>query len=119
MKFRKIRENFAKYAILSPQLNLEEENSNHTIKGMNKYVTRGVGNQQLPQGRFTATQFYDQNNGILQPRTVSKEEREAIEEKLKKPLDFDKVSLKPGFGRSGKVCYDFVEKQTPVSTQHA
>ena len=71
---------------------------------MDRFVRRTGGNtNRLPDGMFSSTEFYDDQQ-VRPTRTLSKEEREVIEEKLKQPLEFDKVSLKPGFrGGNSKV----------------
>lgn len=72
----------------------------------------GGNTNRLPDGMFSSTEFYDDQQ-VRPTRTLSKEEREVIEEKLKQPLEFDKVSLKPGFrGGNSKVrLLFFLEKK--------
>ena len=77
----------------------------------------GGNTNRLPDGMFSSTEFYDDQQ-VRPTRTLSKEEREVIEEKLKQPLEFDKVSLKPGFrGGNSKVRQLFFleKKQKKIS----
>ena len=63
----------------------------------------GGNTNRLPDGMFSSTEFYDDQQ-VRPTRTLSKEEREEIEEKLNQPLEFEKVSLRKGFkGGDSKV----------------
>ena len=79
---------------------------------MDKFVRRTGGNtHRLPDGMFSSTEFYDDQQ-VRPTCTLSKEEKEVIEKKLNQPLEFEKVSLKPGFrGGNSKVRYKFSKSE--------